>query len=116
MFRVTLALAPTPALRTGRFIPLKVHQNHRDPKVIAFVRQYKDRSLLVIANKDLNTRQKVTIEVPGLSADQKLANLAPSYGKAAEFTISAGQLRVDQLGPGKFYLFDVDLPPMQYGT
>ncbi|MCA9788843.1 MAG: alpha amylase C-terminal domain-containing protein, partial [Cyanobacteria bacterium HKST-UBA05] len=88
---LALRNSPTygPALRTGRFIPLKVHQNHRDPKVIAFVRQYKDRSLLVIANKDLNTRQKVTIEVPGLSADQKLANLAPSYGKAAEFTISA---------------------------
>lgn len=111
---LTLRSSPTygPVLQRGNFIPLQVQQSNRDPKVLAFLRQHQGRTVMVLANKDLNTRHNVTIEVPGLKQTQTLKNLSPSYGKPAQFEVGTNELRVSDLGPGKFYMFDLSLPPL----
>lgn len=99
-----------PVLTVGSYFPLSVNQNKRDPKIIAFLRQFGNKTLLVVANKDVNVAHQGTVEIPGLKSEQKLKNLAPHYGESSLFQANPNQLDIKYLGPGRFYLFDVDLP------
>lgn len=96
-------------LAQGEFTPLVVLQNQFDAKIIAFLRRHQGRTLLVVANKDVNARHSGVIEIPGLNPRQKLFNIAPGYGGQSTFTVQEGLLDVN-LGPGKFYLFEIRLP------
>ncbi len=109
-----------PVLSYGKFIPLQVSQNPDDPRVIAFMRQLGNKTLLVVANKDVNAAHNARIEIPGLQADQKLVNLAPPYGDenplvkntSSRFVVYPNQLEAN-LACGRFYLFELDLPPVE---
>lgn len=98
-----------PILTKGGFTPLSVKQRKHNPKIIAFLRHYGGRTLLVVANKDVNASHQGTIEIPGLNPHQKLRNLAPSYGEPSTFAVSPGQLQVN-LARGRFYLFELASP------
>lgn len=118
MIRIRQSPQYGPALTGGRFIPVKTDQNVQDPKVIAFMRQHGNKTLLVVANKDVNACQKATLYIEGLTPHQKLDNahnLAPEYGVPSSFTVKPGHITA-KLAPGKFYLFDMDtLQPYQGG-
>jgi hypothetical protein len=97
-----------PVLTQGVFIPIPV-KGEANNQIIAFARQANGRTLLVIANKDINARHDATLQIPGLSPAQPLVNLAPEYGQPSEFTPQLGELKVN-LGPARFFVFEINTP------
>ena len=98
-------------LTKGSYIPLNVDKNKND-QIIAFARHLNGKTLLVVANRDVNHRQSGIVEVPGLSGNQKLSNLFKSYGENSEFQTANGQVITD-LGPGRIHLFEIDTPNIE---
>ncbi len=95
-------------VKRGSYIVLNKDKDKLD-KVIAFARHRHGRTLLVIANKNVNRNVSCKIDVPTLKANQKLENLLPSYGKESKFQVSEGSISVD-LGPGRIHVFEIDTP------
>jgi glycosidase len=97
-----------PVLNQGAFIPIPVNGGPNN-QVIAFARQANGKTLLVIANKDINARQKATLNIPGLLQNQPMQNLVPGYGRPSYFYPSDNQISVD-MGPGRFHMFEINTP------
>lgn len=98
-------------LTKGSYIPLKVDKNKND-QIIAFARHLNGKTLLVVANRDVNARQSGIINIPGLSGSQKLSNIFKSYGDNSEFQTQEGQVITD-LGPGRIHLFEINTPNIE---
>lgn len=98
-------------LTKGSYIPLKVDKNKND-QIIAFARHLNGKTLLVVANRDVNARQSGLVEIPNLSSNQKLTNLFKSYGDNSEFQTREGKLVTD-LGPGRVHMFEIDTPNIE---
>lgn len=98
-------------LTNGSFIPLPVKNNPED-QIIAFARHNKGKTLLVVANRNLNAREKGEITIPGLKSDEKFANLLDSYGESSEFGASPNKLKVD-LGAARCQVFEIDTPNIE---
>lgn len=102
-----------PVLTQGTYIPLPVQSRggagDNADQIIAFARQAQGKTLLVVANKDVNARARGQLTIPGLSAGQRLQNLAPEYGRASQFQLTQNQMQID-LGPGRFHVFEIDTP------
>ncbi len=98
-------------LTKGSFIPLKVKGNKND-QIIAFARHLNGKTLVVIANRDVNARQAGSIEIPGLKESQKLTNLFKSYGEDSELQAVDGEIKVN-LGTGRIHLFEIDTPDIE---
>lgn len=92
----------------GSYIILDKKDDPQD-KVIAFARAKMGKTLLVIANKNVDRHVACKVEVPTLKANQKLENLLPSYGEPSKFQVSQGEVAVD-LGPGRIHVFEIDTP------
>lgn len=97
-----------PVLTQGAFIPVPVNGGDNN-QVISFARQARGKTLLVIANKDINARQTATLSIPGLLPTKPMKNLVPGYGRPSYFYPGQQQISVD-LGPGRFHLFEIDTP------
>jgi len=98
-------------LTKGSFIPLKVENNPED-HIIAFIRHWNGKTLLLAANKDVNSSEQGIIKIPGLKSSQKLENLYNSYGDNSEFQAEDGMLKVN-LGRGRVHLFEIDTPNIE---
>jgi glycosidase len=98
-----------PVLTQGAFIPIPVKNVGPNNQIIAFARQAAGKTLLIVANKDINARQTGTLQIPGLNPTQPMKNLVPSYGRPSDFKPGFGQLSVD-LGPGRFHMFEINTP------
>lgn len=101
-------------VKRGSYIVLDKKKDKAD-QVIAFARHRHGRTLLVIANKNVNRRVACKVEVPTLKANQKLENLLPSYGEESKFQVSQGEVAVD-LGPGRIHVFEIDTPYIETYT
>lgn len=97
-----------PVLTQGAFIPIPVNGGDNN-QVIAFARQAQGKTLLIVANKDINAQQKATLAIPGLNPKQPMTNLVPGYGRPSYFYPGNNQMSVD-LGPGRFHMFEIDTP------
>ncbi|OGI03685.1 MAG: hypothetical protein A2104_04300 [Candidatus Melainabacteria bacterium GWF2_32_7] len=95
----------------GSYIPLKASGNKND-QIIAYARHLNGKTLLVIANKDVNARQSGNINVPGLKSTQPLVNLAPHSGLYSKYSIHKGAVKVD-LAPAGFHVFEIDTPNIE---
>ena len=96
-------------LTKGSFIPLKTGENAED-QIIAYARHLNGKTLLVIANRDVNKRQTGFVEVPGLKKGTILNNLAEKYGENSYFQVTAdGVVSVD-LGKARFQIFEINTP------
>ncbi len=96
----------------GSFIPLETDENGAD-QIIAFARHLNGKTLLVIANRDVNKRQKGMVEVPGLKKDSELKNLVGKYGQNSYFQVKEdGKVAVD-LGKARFHVFEIDTPDIE---
>jgi hypothetical protein len=93
----------------GWYVPLPVQSDDRKNQIIAFTRHLHGKTLLVVANKDVNARHAGTISIPGLPEAQPLRNMAPEYGQKSRFEVDTNKMNVD-LGPGRFHLFWIDTP------
>lgn len=98
----------------GTFIELEKEDDKND-QIIAYARHYQGRTLLTLANKNVNRGVACKIKVPTLKADQKLKNLLPSYGKESIIQAVDGELRVD-LGPARVHVFEIDTPNIENYT
>ncbi len=92
----------------GSFIELDKSGDKND-QIIAYARHYKGRTLLVVANKNIDRSVACKVKVPTLKSTQELNNLLPSYGKESIIQALDGELRVD-LGPARIHVFEVDTP------
>jgi len=95
-------------IRNGSYIVLDKKKDDLD-QVIAFARHKQGKTLLVIANKNVDRPVSAIVKVPTLKGDQKLVNLLPSYGEKSEFQVSPDEVAV-KLGPGRVHVFEIDTP------
>ena len=94
----------------GKYIELKVDNNERD-EVIAYARCKDGKTLITIANHDVNSRQKVKVRIPGLKSVQPLIDLAPKYGTGSEWKAKDNYIQID-LGPAQAHIFEIDNPQL----
>ncbi len=98
----------------GSFIELDKLGDNND-QVIAFARHHHGKTLLVVANKNIDREVAAVIKVPTLKADQDLKNILPSYGKESILQAADGELRAD-LGPSRIHIFEIDTPDIENHT
>lgn len=98
----------------GTFIELDKVDDKND-QIIAYARHNNGRTLLVLANKNVNRGVACKVKIPTLKASQKLCNLLPSYGKESIFQAVDGELRAD-LGPARVHVFEIDTPYIENYT
>lgn len=95
-------------INKGSFIELEKSGDKND-QIIAYARHYKGKTLLVVANKNIDRSIACKIKVPTLKENQQLINLLPAYGKESILQTAEGELRVD-LGPARIHVFEIDTP------
>lgn len=95
----------------GSYIELPVKGNSRD-EVIAYARHKDGKTLVVIVNHDVNSRQKVTVKVPSLKETQQLVDIAPKYGTGSNWKAKDNAIEID-LGPAQAHIFEVDTPNIE---
>lgn len=101
-------------IKRGSYIVLDKQKDKLD-QVIAFARHRHGKTLLVLANKNVNRPVACVVDVPTLKANQKLVNLLPSYGEESTFQVSQGEVAVN-LGPGRIHVFEIDTPYIETYT
>ena len=95
-------------INKGSFIELEKIDDSND-QIIAYARHYKGKTLLVVANKNINRAVACKIKVPTMSENQELNNLLPSYGQESIFQTANNELRVD-VGPARIHVFEINTP------
>ena len=98
-------------LTKGSFIPLKVSKNPND-QIIAFARHYNGKTLLVVANRNVNRRQSGVISIPTLRDDQTLKGLLPKYSDTNKVQVQKEALAVD-LAPSRIQVYEIDTPHIE---
>lgn len=93
----------------GHYIPLKVKASDSEDQIMAFARHLNGKTLLVIANKDINARHIGKIEVPTLQGNQQLLDLVPPYGAKSRLAAQNNAVAVD-LAPGRVHVFEINTP------
>lgn len=101
-------------INKGTFIELNKLDDEND-QIIAFARHYKGKTLLVVANKNINRHVSARVIVPTLKETQELKNLLPSYGEKSELQVAHNELRVN-LSPARIHVFEIDTPFIQNYT
>lgn len=101
-------------LKRGSYIILDKQKDKSD-QVIAFARHRQGKTLLVLANKNVNRNVACKVKVPTLKENQKLVNLLPAYGEKSKFQVSSGEISVD-LAPGRIHVFEIDTPYIETYT
>lgn len=101
-------------LKRGSYIVLDKEKDKLD-QVIAFARHRHGKTLLVLANKNVNRNVACKVQVPTLKENQKLVNLLPAYGEESKFQVSKGEIAVD-LAPGRIHVFEIDTPYIETYT
>jgi len=101
-------------IEKGSFIELRKEGDKND-QVIAYARHFNGKTLLVVANKNIDRNSSATIKVPTLRENQDLTNLLPAYGAKSELQTSDGEIRVD-LAPARIHVFEIDTPNIQNST
>ena len=95
----------------GSFIELNKRGDKND-QLVTFARHKDGKTLLIVANKNVNRNVAGVIEVPTLSKEQDLNNLLPSYGKESVLQAQDNELRVD-IAPGRIHVFEIDTPEIE---
>jgi hypothetical protein len=94
----------------GSYIPLKT--TNKDDRIIAYARHLNGKTLLIIANNDVNAAQEGSIKIPGLFFEQILNNLAPEYGAKSQIKPLKDEIEC-KLPPAKFMMFEIDTPNIE---
>ncbi len=95
----------------GSLIELSKDKDKND-QIIAYARHYNGKTLLVLANKNVNRSISCSVYVPTLSEKQTLTNLLPQYGK--ESIIQAENNKINMvLGPARIHVFEIDTPEIE---
>ena len=95
----------------GSFIELNKWGDKND-QIVTFARHKDGKTLLVVANKNVNREAVAVIQVPTLKRGQELNNLLPSYGRESILQPLDNELRVD-IAPGRIHVFEIDTPEIE---
>ncbi len=95
----------------GSYIELKVDNNNRD-EVIAYARCKDGKTLITIANHDVNARQKVKSTYRDLNHHKNSKICLPKYGTGSIWTAKNNAIEID-LGPAQAHIFEVDVPDLE---
>ena len=95
----------------GTFIQLDKKGDKND-QIITYARHLNGKTLLVVANKNVNRSMACKISIPTLKSTQELKNLLPSYGQESKFQVHDNELCVD-LGPARVHVFEIDTPNIE---
>ncbi len=95
-------------INKGSYIPLKTSNN----KIIAFARHLNGKTLVTIVNRDVNGKTSGTVEIPGLSENQKFVNLLPKCGEPSYVAPEDDALKVE-LGTARAQVFEIDTPKIE---
>ena len=98
-------------INKGTLIELE-KENDKNDQVIAYARHLNGKTLLVLANKNVNRSVACTVKVPTLKANQELKNLLPSYGQESIIQARNGEIGVD-LGAARVHVFEIDTPKIE---
>lgn len=98
-------------INKGTFIELN-KENDKNDQIITYARHYNGKTLLIVANKNINRSVACKIKVPTLKANQELKNLLPSYGKESVLQARDNELWVD-LGPARIHVFEINTPNIE---
>lgn len=101
-------------INKGTFIELEKEGDKND-QIIAYARHYNGKTLLVLANKNVDRAVACKIKVPSLKAEQDLMNLLPSYGTESVLQAAANEVRAD-IGPARVHVFEIDTPNIENYT
>ena len=101
-------------VKRGSYIILDKKKDKQD-QVIAFARHRQGRTLLVLANKNVNRPVACKVQVPTLKSHQDLKNLLPTYGQESKFQVSQGEISLE-LGPARIHVFEIDTPYIENYT
>lgn len=95
----------------GTFMELDKVGDKND-QIIAYARHLNGKTLLVVANKNIDRNVSAVVKVPTLKESQELKNLLPSYGKNSVLQAAEGEIRVD-LAPARIHVFEIDTPEIE---
>ena len=95
----------------GSFIPLRDTGDDKD-RIISYIRHRNGKTLLIVANRDVNTSVHGQIKIPGLKSTQQMKDLTMPYGTSSRFSVQEGALNVD-LGAARFHVFEIDTPNIE---
>lgn len=95
----------------GSFIELEKTGDKND-QIIAYARHFNGKTLLVVANKNIDRNASGVVKVPTMKQSQELVNLLPSYGAKSTLQAADGEIRVD-LGPSKIHVFEINTPNIE---
>jgi glycosidase len=95
----------------GSFIELD-KTGDKDDQIIAYARHLNGKTLLVVANKNIDRNVSCSVKVPTLQANQEMTNLLPSYGKDSKIQAANGEVNVD-LGPARVHVFEINTPDIE---
>lgn len=98
-------------IKRGSYIILDKEKDQQD-QVIAFARHRNGRTVLVVANKDVNRPVACKIKVPTLKENQKLENLLPKYGQDSKFQVTKDGVSA-VLGAGRIHVFEINTPNIE---
>lgn len=98
-------------INKGSFVVL----NTDNPQIIAFARHLNGKTLLVVANRNVNFRNSASININGFKQNQQLNNLLPSYSDKSRFQTADNQLVVD-IAPARAHVFEIDTPNIENGA
>ena len=98
-------------INKGTLIELEKEKDKND-QIIAYARHLNGKTLLVLANKNVNRSVACTVKVPTLKANQELKNLLPSYGQESIIQARNGEVGVD-LGAARVHVFEIDTPKIE---
>lgn len=95
----------------GSFIELNKWGDKND-QLVTYARHKDGKTLLVVANKNVNRNVAGIIQVPTMKKGQELDNILPSYGKESILQAMDNELRVD-IAPGRIHVFEIDTPEIE---
>lgn len=98
-------------INKGTFIPLDKKGDKND-QIIAYARHFNGKTLLVVANKNVNRSVACKIKVPTLKSNQELKNLLPSYGTKSVLQAQNNELNVE-LGAARVHVFEINTPNIE---
>lgn len=81
-------------------------------EVICFARQYGNKTLLVVGNRNVNKRNSTKLELKDIVKDQQLKDLTVPYGEKSYFQTKDGELNID-LAPSRIHVFEINAPNIE---
>lgn len=94
----------------GSYIPLTT--TNKQDKIIAYARHLNGKTILVVANKDVNHYQSGRIKIDGLKCTQSMENISPENGNKSTAEARKDEAFVE-LSPAKFMMFEIDTPDIE---